>query len=227
MRKTGLEKHRDAVIEARNRVTNTIKISKKNSIQNSIASSSQSQKALFRCIDELFGKTKKDIHPSNLFQSSHPLLIVHLWHHLFLQPSVRKWMHQNKLKLNYRKTEFIIFGTETSFKKVQTAHIRVGTHIIERVDSVRNIGAIFDEQMRMEKQVGQLCMSGWLYLYKINKIRQYLTTDQVIIIIIIIAYFKCHDLYNIQQHFANMEEIPLKKCSYTSKTHEYSIKRTQ
>ena len=92
---------------------------------------------------------------------------------------LRKWMHQNKLKLNDKKTEFIIFGTETSLKKVQTAHIRVGTHIIERVDSVRNIGAIFDEQMRMEKQVGQLCKSAWLYLYKINKIRQYLTTDQV------------------------------------------------
>ena len=57
--------------------------------------------------------------------------------------------------------------------------IRVGTHIVERVDSVRNIGDIFDEQMRMEKQVGQLCKSAWLYLYKINKIRQYLTTDQV------------------------------------------------
>ena len=90
-----------------------------------------------------------------------------------------KCMHQNKLKLNDKKTEFIIFGTQTSIKKVQTTHIRVGTHIIERVDSVRNIGAIFDEQMRMEKQVGQLCKSEWLYLYKINKVRQYLTTDQV------------------------------------------------
>ena len=54
---------------------------------------------------------------------------------------LRKWMHQNKLKLNDNKTELIIFGTETSLKKVQTAHIRVGTHIINRVDSVRNIGA--------------------------------------------------------------------------------------
>ena len=53
----------------------------------------------------------------------------------------------------------LFFGTET-LKKVQTAHIRVGTHIINRVDSVRNIGAIFDEQMRMEKQVGQLCKSA-------------------------------------------------------------------
>ena len=81
--------------------------------------------------------------------------------------------------MNDKKTEFIIFCTETSLKKVQTAHIRVGTHIINRADSVRNIGAIFDEQMRMEKQVGQLCKSAWLYLYKISKIRQYLTTDQV------------------------------------------------
>ena len=68
------------------------------------------------------------------------------------------------------KTEFITFGTATSLKKVQTAHIRVGTHIINRVDSVKNIGAIFDEQMRMEKQVEQLCKSAWLYLYKISKI---------------------------------------------------------
>ena len=45
--------------------------------------------------------------------------------------------------------------------------------------SLCSSSAIFDEQMRMEKQVGQLCKSAWLYLYKINKIRQYLTTDQV------------------------------------------------
>ena len=77
-----------------------------------------------------------------------------------------------------KNPEFIMFGTATSPKKLQTTHIRVGTHIINRVDSVRNIGAIFDEQMRMEKQVGQLCKSAWLYLYKISKILQYLTTDQ-------------------------------------------------
>ena len=47
-------------------------------------------------------------------------------------------------------------GTATSLKKVKTAHIRVGTHIINRVHSIRNIGAILNEQMRMEKKVGQL-----------------------------------------------------------------------
>lgn len=73
----------------------------------------------------------------------------------------------------------IILGTPHSLKKVKTQYIRIGDHNINRVHRVRNIGAVFNELMKMEEQVGQMCKNAWLHLYKINQIREYLTTEQL------------------------------------------------
>ena len=48
------------------------------------------------------------------------------------------WMNKNWLKLNDKKTEFIIFGTSTGLKTVATTIIRVGQEAIPVCD---NIGA--------------------------------------------------------------------------------------
>ena len=52
------------------------------------------------------------------------------------------------LKLIDSKTEFIIFGTSASFEKVKTKS--VGNITISPVNGVRNIGAMFDREMKME-----------------------------------------------------------------------------
>ena len=53
------------------------------------------------------------------------------------------------LKLNDSKTEFIIFGTSASLEKVTTKSIKIGNITISPVNSVRNIGAMFDSEMKM------------------------------------------------------------------------------
>ena len=54
------------------------------------------------------------------------------------------------LKLNDSKTEFIIFGTSASLEKVQSKSIKIGNITISPVNSVRNTGAMFDSEMKME-----------------------------------------------------------------------------
>ena len=88
------------------------------------------------------------------------------------------WMNKNRLKLNDKKTEFIIFGTSTGLKKVATTTIRVGQEAIPACDKVRNIGAMFDSEMKMDTQVNSMCKSAWFHLYTIGKIRSYLSDDQ-------------------------------------------------
>ena len=87
-------------------------------------------------------------------------------------------MNINRLKLNDKKTEFIIFGTSTGLKKVATTTIRVGQEAIPACDKVRNIGAMFDSEMKMDTQVNSMCKSAWFHLYTIGKIRSYLSDDQ-------------------------------------------------
>ena len=91
---------------------------------------------------------------------------------------LRVWMNQNRLKLNDQKTEFIIFGTSSGLKKVSTKSIRVGEESIPVSNTVRNIGAMFDQEMKMDAQVNSMCKSAWYHLYMIQKIRHYLTFDQ-------------------------------------------------
>ena len=92
--------------------------------------------------------------------------------------ALRVWMNKNRLKLNDKKTEFIIFGTSTGLKKVATTTIRVGQEAIPACDKVHNIGAMFDSEMKMDTQVNSMCKSAWFHLYTIGKIRSYLSDDQ-------------------------------------------------
>ena len=91
---------------------------------------------------------------------------------------IRIWMHDNKLKLNDTKTEFIVLGTPAALKKVQSMSLRVGNQIIPASKTVRNIGAYFDDHLRMDKQVSATCKVAWYTLYNISRIRRFLTRDQ-------------------------------------------------
>ena len=86
-------------------------------------------------------------------------------------------MTLNKLKLNDSKTEFIIMGTASSLKKINTTCIRIGDHDIPLSTSVRNIGGYFDSQMKMDVHVRHMCKSAWHHLYNISKIRDFITFD--------------------------------------------------
>ena len=91
---------------------------------------------------------------------------------------LRGWMNRNRLKLNDSKTEFIIFGTTSKLSSILTTSVRVGDENIKAVKHVRNIGAYFDNELKMTIQVKNMCKSAWLNLYNISKIRNYLTQDQ-------------------------------------------------
>ena len=85
---------------------------------------------------------------------------------------------ENKLKLNDDKSEFIIFGSRHALSKVTTCQIRVGQLLIPKSSSVQNIGATFDCTLRNTDQVNKVCKSAWFRLYRIGKIRKYLSVNQ-------------------------------------------------
>ena len=52
----------------------------------------------------------------------------------------------------------------------------IGNNSVSLSSLVRNIGAMFDAEMKMDVQVS--AVSSWFHLYQISKIRKYLTQDQ-------------------------------------------------
>jgi hypothetical protein len=87
---------------------------------------------------------------------------------------IRRWMAKNFLKLNDDKTEFLILGTCHQLKHLSLPTLHIGGSQINTSESARNIGAIFDSNMNMEKHVNIVCKSAWYHLRRIGSIRKYL-----------------------------------------------------
>ena len=92
-------------------------------------------------------------------------------------------MRTNSLKLNYSKTEVIVFGSAQQLKKITLQTLRVGDCVVRVTDCVHNLGVQFDAEMTMESQVTAVCWSAIFHLRNISRIRWYLTsaaTEQVV-----------------------------------------------
>ena len=91
---------------------------------------------------------------------------------------VRHWMAANYLKLNEEKTELMFLGSTQNLAKLTLDTVQVGDVKIDSSHKVRNIGATFDPNAKMEYQVNATCKSAWYRIYQIGKIRPYLTQDE-------------------------------------------------
>ena len=86
-------------------------------------------------------------------------------------------MVKHQLKLNDNKTEFITLGSRHQLSKVRMDSINVGLSEIKSASSLRDLGAWFDECMTMNKHVSRVSSKAFGTLYKINKIRKFLTEE--------------------------------------------------
>jgi len=91
---------------------------------------------------------------------------------------VKSWMAANWLKLNNSKTEFIVFGAKKYLSLLSITSLTLGESIVPVRDCVKSIGANFDCNLKMEKQISSTCRAAWFYLYQIGKIRKYLNEKQ-------------------------------------------------
>ncbi|KAF2345258.1 Reverse transcriptase domain, partial [Trinorchestia longiramus] len=65
----------------------------------------------------------------------------------------KSWYDQNGLKLNASKTQYIIFGSKNTIKKLPNLTLILGNDIIEPVGKVKNLGVWFDQNMSFPSHV--------------------------------------------------------------------------
>ena len=87
------------------------------------------------------------------------------------------WMNNNMLKINADKTEVIVFTSQRNEKYVESISVNIGEENIKPSKCVRNLGAMLDTNMTMEKQIRSVCKSCYGQLRQISHIRKYLSTD--------------------------------------------------
>ena len=86
-------------------------------------------------------------------------------------------MTVNKTKLNDDKIEFIIIGSRVQLNKVNISELSIGNLRVLRATSVRNVGAWFDEKLKMTTHINKICQSVLYHLHNIRHIRKFLTYD--------------------------------------------------
>ena len=82
-------------------------------------------------------------------------------------------MRVNLLKLNDRKTEFILLGTKANLSKLQNISIKIGDAHIHPVHKVRNLGFHLSANLTVTQHVSNVCSSSYLMMKKLNRV-QYL-----------------------------------------------------
>ena len=92
---------------------------------------------------------------------------------------LRKWMYQDKLKLNDDKTEFLIIGSRQQILKVNPCTIRVGNTEIKPVSEARILGSWFDSNLSMSTHISKSCGATFCWLHKIKRISKFLAKDQL------------------------------------------------
>ena len=81
-------------------------------------------------------------------------------------------MSQNFLKLNEHKTKFIVFGTTVQLSKLKTSSLVVGDSSVNLFSKVQNLGAIFDNKMKLISHVNTVCPKAHNQLRNIGKIQK-------------------------------------------------------
>ena len=90
---------------------------------------------------------------------------------------IRKWMLQDRLRLNDDKTEFIIIGKRQQLAKVNIDSMQVGESSIAPTSRVKNLGCWFDGQLKMDTQINSICKTAFFHLYNIRRIRKFLNFE--------------------------------------------------
>ena len=76
---------------------------------------------------------------------------------------LRKWMYQDKLKINDDKTEFLVIGSKHQLQKIDNCSVRVGTIDIKLVSEVRNLRAWFDSHFSMSTHISKSCSAAFFW----------------------------------------------------------------
>ena len=101
---------------------------------------------------------------------------------------VKSWSNKNFLCLNENKTQII--HVTSRFRKTEHPVVSLDGNALSPLESVRNLGVIFDKNLLMIDQVSKICRAASFSLYKIGQIRKYL--DQKMTERLVHSLVMCH-----------------------------------
>ena len=104
--------------------------------------------------------------------------------------TINNWMNSNKLKMNTKKTEFILFGSQTQLNKCTTKEINIAGDTVGSVSCIRYLGAWLDSTLNFKEHVKTKCRTAMMNYFRIKSIRRYLTQDatETLVLTLVISH---------------------------------------
>ncbi len=91
---------------------------------------------------------------------------------------IRDWMRLNKLKLNDDKTDILLFSSNPQ-KTGPSVAVTIGTDQISLSAVGKNLGVTLDPSMSNGPHITNICKASNYHLYRISRIRKYLTPNAI------------------------------------------------
>ena len=88
---------------------------------------------------------------------------------------IRVWMERNFVKLNSKKTEYMLISSPHMRNTITAIDVTVGRETVSPSDSARNLGVYFDKSMNMDRHISHICQTAYFQLRKVAAIRPFLT----------------------------------------------------
>jgi hypothetical protein len=92
---------------------------------------------------------------------------------------LRKWMIQDKLKLNDGKTELLIIGSKQQLQKLNPCHVCVGNADVLPVPIACDLGVWLDSNLSMSCQITETCGAAFYWLHNIKRIGKFLSRENL------------------------------------------------
>ena len=90
---------------------------------------------------------------------------------------VTEWLASNKLTLNAKKTQYMIFEIKRKLKKVTTFELRIKEDMLERVNTFKCLGLHFDPTLTWTNHIKITAAKLHTKLGKIELVLPYLTAE--------------------------------------------------
>ena len=87
--------------------------------------------------------------------------------------AIKDWCASRRLQLNGYKTEIIWFDSRANLKKLFSVDttLRIGSTIVEPVNSVRNMGVYMDSALSMRTHIGKVSAACFYHLRRLRQLR--------------------------------------------------------
>jgi hypothetical protein len=84
---------------------------------------------------------------------------------------IKDFLLENKMKLNDGKTEILLMASPRKIKNIDIDSLMIGETNVKPTNAARNLGVMFDEGMKLDKHVSNICRTGFLKLRQLASIR--------------------------------------------------------